>query len=169
MMHDVWLFVKCLIDTWIFNSILLFQTMLPFTATNSLLYFLWQATSVVREGWKTTGSSSFVAIVLFVIDKYRNTEKLLCVNVYVNIYVCIYVGICVYLCIHTLRASLFRKFHALVALFLNSKLSLGSEMIGQRICMFKILIDIAKLFLPFLSQDGINEPTFLTKWIRVLL
>lgn len=67
------------------------------------------------------------------------------------------------MCIHTLRASLFRNFGALVALFMNSKFSLRSEIISQKMCMFEILIDVAKLFFPSLTQDGTSKPTFLTK------
>lgn len=46
---------------------------------------------------------------------------------------------------------------------MNSKFSLRSEIISQKMCMFEILIDVAKLFFPSLTQDGTSKPTFLTK------
>lgn len=85
-MYDIRLFIKCLIDTWIFNSILLLQTILPFSATNCLLHL---AGKIHGKGMiKTIGSSSFV---LFLSLLLNIESKKVCVNVYMFIYVCVHI------------------------------------------------------------------------------
>lgn len=88
-------------DTWIFNSILLFQTVLSFTPSSSFLHFIHLVDRIHGNGMmKTIGSSFFIAV----IDKYRNMKKM-CVNVYMCI--CTYVYVYVYMCVCLYIKSIF--------------------------------------------------------------